>query len=984
MGHLRTDVLVIGGGATGTGVLRDLAMRGFKCILVERRDLAYGTTGRFHGLLHSGGRYVVNDPEAARECYEENQLLRRIMPQCLEDTGGFFVLTPQDNPAYVPQFIEGCRKAGIPLETVSISRMLKIEPLLNPKIQQCYRLPDASADSFLAAHLNAEAARHYGAQVLSYHEATSLTISHPNQAGSPVVTGAMMRDLVKDEDVQVDCSLVVNASGPWAGKIAQMAGIPLEMVPGKGIMVAVNQRVVNTVINRCKLPGDGDVLVPAHTVAIIGTTDVRIADPDKLGIDPWEVRLMLEEGEKIIPAFRQLRVLRAWAGARPLVKGVNDSIDRDISRAYVLLDHAERDGVEGIVTITGGKWTTYRRMAQVTVNKVCEKLKVDRPCRTHLETLPPRPTAEKAYHHLGDRLEKVEKEGKYGQLICECELVTLKDVEQAIIEHHAATLDDIRRDTRLGMGPCQAAFCGFRSAGILHAIRHLPVEQTDVCLRDFLQERWKGNLPILWGQQLRQARFNELVYVDLLNADDLPGEPSSRLAADNYVQVEVTDPPFKAVVDKTRDTGQRNNTLAYSSDLLVIGGGYSGLFAAWQASLRGLSTHLITQGWGTPYWSSGCIDIIGYQPPAYSQIIASPADFLQHFTLSSSFHPYSIVGLPDLESAIHSFLAFAQEAGYPYQGSLERNILLPTALGTLRPSCLVPEMMVAGDAADHTPMLIVGFDRYNDFFPGFVADNLTTRGLLASEHSLGLKSLGERKIVTGLVLARCFDEPEFRQEVIEALKPRLGHAGRVGFPAVLGLTRPMQVRAHLEAELGLPVFEITTLPPSIPGIRLQNMLISAIEHFGNQVITGMQVNGWNGEATSITAVHFAAAARQTTHLAKNYILATGGFLGGGITEINNGYAQETIFNLPIHFPANKQSWLNSRFLDGGGHPIFSTGIQVDDIFRPLGVSNQVSFDNLYAIGNVLGGCDPVRERSLEGIALATAYFIVSMLAGAKT
>src|SRR4030065_2357339 len=116
MRHIRTDVLVVGGGATGTGVLRDLALRGFKCTLVERRDLAFGTTGRYHGLLHSGARYVVKDPIAARDCIAENRILRRIMPHCIEDTSGFFVLTPWDDLSYVPGFLSGCHQAGIPVE----------------------------------------------------------------------------------------------------------------------------------------------------------------------------------------------------------------------------------------------------------------------------------------------------------------------------------------------------------------------------------------------------------------------------------------------------------------------------------------------------------------------------------------------------------------------------------------------------------------------------------------------------------------------------------------------------------------------------------------------------------------------------------------------------------------------------------------------------------------------------------------------------
>src|SRR4030042_3536946 len=213
MGRIQTDILVIGGGATGTGVLRDLAMRGFKCILLERRDLAYGTTGRFHGLLHSGGRYVVKDLQAASECYEENQILRRIMPQCIEDTGGYFVQTCHDDPAYFQQFLDGCLRAGIPTQSVPIHRMLKSEPYLDPKIQQCIQVPDASADSFLATKLNVDSACLYGAQVLTYHEVNKLLLNNRSSNGNPAVVGAITRDLIKDEDVQIDASMVVNASG---------------------------------------------------------------------------------------------------------------------------------------------------------------------------------------------------------------------------------------------------------------------------------------------------------------------------------------------------------------------------------------------------------------------------------------------------------------------------------------------------------------------------------------------------------------------------------------------------------------------------------------------------------------------------------------------------------------------------------------------------------------------------------------------------
>lgn len=515
MRRVETEVLVIGGGATGTGVLRDLAMRGLKALLVEQRDLAHGTSGRYHGLLHSGARYAVRDTATAAECIQENRVLRRIMPHCIEDTGGYFVVTSAADDDFADQFVAGCRRADIPVEELPIAAMLRQEPLLNPSIQRCFRVPDGSADSFAAARANVASAREYGAQALTYHPVERLTVEHGR------VGGAVCRDLVKDEEVVIRADMVVNASGAWSGRIAALAGLNVPVRCGKGTMVAINHRVLNTVVNRCRPASDGDIIVPAHTVVVIGTTDVPVNDPDHYAIEPWEIRLMLDEGALLLPGLSGMRILRAWAGVRPLYQSGPADGNRDVSRGHALLDHSDRDGVAGLVTIVGGKWTTHRLMAQDVVDRVCRLLDTTRACRTHLEPLPAAHDGAPG-HRVGDPLASVEATRAAGALVCECELATRGDVENAIATAATTTIDDIRRVVRLGMGPCQGGFCSYRAAGALHALRRSTGGRGGQVLADFLQTRWRGLRPVLTGDQLRQARLNELIYAGVLSADATP------------------------------------------------------------------------------------------------------------------------------------------------------------------------------------------------------------------------------------------------------------------------------------------------------------------------------------------------------------------------------------------------------------------------------------------------------------------------------
>jgi glycerol-3-phosphate dehydrogenase len=511
---LETEVLVIGGGSTGVGVARDAAMRGFKTILVERKDLADGTTGRYHGLLHSGGRYAVKDPDAARECIVENVILRRIAADCIEDTGGLFVSTPWDDPTYGDAFLEGCRATGIPVEEIAASEALRREPRLHPDISRAFTVPDAALDPWKLVWTCARSAQEHGAQILLYHRLLGL------ERDSQRVSGALVRNELTGEELRIQADVVVNAAGAWAGEIAELAGCRVTVVPGKGIMIAMNHRLVQTVVNRCKPSADGDILVPIRTVCVIGTTDMRVVDPDELEVTQPEVDQMLDEGEKLVPGFREARALRVWIGARPLFSPEEVEDTREVSRSHALLDHSTRDGIEGFVTITGGKTTTFRLMAEAAVDAVCAQLGVERPCRTHEEPLPD--SEDGRYYELGSRLRAREPVPQSEEIICECELVTRPRLEEAMKRRRTANLDDIRRTLRLGMGPCQGGFCIYRATGILHAVERLDSDAANAALRSFLQERWKGVHPILYGDQLRQARLDDWIFQGLLGIQRLP------------------------------------------------------------------------------------------------------------------------------------------------------------------------------------------------------------------------------------------------------------------------------------------------------------------------------------------------------------------------------------------------------------------------------------------------------------------------------
>jgi glycerol-3-phosphate dehydrogenase subunit B len=399
----------------------------------------------------------------------------------------------------------------------------------------------------------------------------------------------------------------------------------------------------------------------------------------------------------------------------------------------------------------------------------------------------------------------------------------------------------------------------------------------------------------------------------------------------------------------------------------------AGLVAAWRAARSGRKVRVISKGWSSLYWHAGCVDVLGYAPGG--EMVTSPVASLADLVRDNPRHPYSLAGTAALSEALEALKELCARAGYPLHGALERNWLLPTALGTARPTCLAPETMIAGDLRQPGAMLVIGFERFLDFYPDLIADNLQHQNIPTRGVTIELASLRSQRFITGRVLAESFDKPEFRAEVAAAVKAQMarGTPERIGFPAVLGLRYSIDAWRDLQALLGLPVFEVPTLPPSIPGMRLHSILVGAIEKLGGRVYEGMQVLSADAETDHLKTVWSEAAARTKPHRAASFILATGGILGGGLRVDPDESAWEVILGLQLGSLSQASRGVERQFLTPAGHPVFRLGLEVDANFQPLDPTGRRHYENLYAAGNALAHFDAILERSLEGTALASGY-----------
>jgi glycerol-3-phosphate dehydrogenase len=524
-------VIIIGGGVTGIGILRDLSMRGIKALLLEQRDLANGTSSRFHGLLHSGARYAVGDPSAGKECIQENLILKKIAPYSIEYTEGFFIRTPEDPADYEDKWVSACVAAGIDVKQISVEEARSLEPKLSKDILSVYRVPDSAIDGFRLVWQNACSAARYGGEVQTYAKVAGITTN------SGKITGVTIENGVTGAREEISCDLVVSAAGSWAGQVAHLAGLDVNVKPDRGLLLAFNHRFADRVINRLHTSSDADILVPHGSISILGTTSVSVDDPADNNILSKEAIAMLDIGEKLFPDIKTYRILRAFAGTRPLYTPGGNAAGRKATRNFVVIDHAE-EGLDNLITVVGGKFTTYRLMAEKASDVVAARFGNTEKCRTADEAIV-EPVSEslltraKKYFPVmgvdlsvarqGDDFEKVverlEADPSKKVLLCECELVTQAEFEEIANRPTSQRIGDIRRRTRMGMGTCQGTFCGYRSIGAIVSAGVMENAEPHVLLKQFVEERWHGIRATLWGTQIQEAELSRGIYGMLLNVD---------------------------------------------------------------------------------------------------------------------------------------------------------------------------------------------------------------------------------------------------------------------------------------------------------------------------------------------------------------------------------------------------------------------------------------------------------------------------------
>jgi glycerol-3-phosphate dehydrogenase len=524
---VRYDIAIIGGGVNGAGIARDATLRGLRVALIEREDWGAGTTGGSTRMIHGGLRYLLYDVPTTRVSNEDAGRIRKIAPHITWRIPFLWPLFPgrpffhEATEALLSAYdVHARRKGGIQHTRLTGEEARAIEPGLAPEISGAVTLDEWGCDVFRLAALNALDAKERGATLFAHTEVVDLLRTGRD------VRGVRVFDLIDKRTFDIEADLVINATGPWAGRLAEMADVQVAMRPGKGVHVTFERRIGNYGLILEGVDGRVMFLVPHGAETIVGTTDTDFyGDPGRvdLNINHDEVAYVIEAAARALPQAREWRPIRAWAGVRNTLFEWGVDSD-DLSRRHEVLDHATRDNVGGLLSVLGGKLAAYRIQSEEAVDMALTKLrKPAMRSRTGEEPLPgaadapdfielskhlllPAWALERVWRRMGDRIHMIFANANASSRapICRSEAVTRAEIEYAVKVEGCRTLEDLRRHTHVGAGGCDGVDCATPSAHLMADLLDWSLERIETELEHFFNERWIGRRPVLRGATLAQ------------------------------------------------------------------------------------------------------------------------------------------------------------------------------------------------------------------------------------------------------------------------------------------------------------------------------------------------------------------------------------------------------------------------------------------------------------------------------------------------
>lgn len=535
------DVVVIGGGVNGSGVARDLALRGLRVVLVEKRDFGSGATGASSGMIHGGVRYLTNEPAVTKLSCTDSGAVQKIASHMIfripfiypfkrgtkvEGMPPGLALHLMDGLLYAYDLYQPL-KGGLAHQRLTAAETLALEPGITPDIVGGMTFDEWGIDAARLCVANALSAAEAGAEVCNHTQVVGFLTEGDEGAGP--IRGVQVRDTLTGEERVVRSRSVLNAAGPWSELVAGKAGATVKLRPAKGVHLVIGGRVSNYAVAVAAVDGRAVFLEPWQDVTLIGTTDDDYyGDLDQLEATFDEANYLLQAVESVFPSIREHRVIDTWVGVRPTLWSYGPNEDR-LSREHEVFDHRDEDA-EGLFSLAGGKLASYRLMAEDAADAICEFLGHDVPCRTAAEPLPGAEgeldperwagefdVAESAIRKLARRYgcrtpailgEARSKEGVSSAVLCQCEQVLEAEVAHIVLHERARTLGDVMRRTRLGTGPCGGVRCAHRAAQALaRALGRDPAWAENEAMR-FLTQRFRSRRPVLGGFQARVDALN--------------------------------------------------------------------------------------------------------------------------------------------------------------------------------------------------------------------------------------------------------------------------------------------------------------------------------------------------------------------------------------------------------------------------------------------------------------------------------------------